>query len=63
MDGWTHRSYLFVAIVTTRCILLELSSQPALKGAHFIAKRLQLRKCSHSGVLPPTECINTLIGR
>ena len=62
MDEWIHTNNMFVAIVTTRCILFELSSQPALKGAHFIAKRLQLRKCSHSGVLPPTECINTLIG-
>lgn len=51
--------------VTTRCVINELKSLgKELSGAVYVAKRFQLRKCSHEGKRKSaTECILTLIGQ
>lgn len=55
--------------VTTSCILSELMSLgDRLKGAYYIAKRFQLRKCPHtskktdSAAVPAAECMQSMIG-
>ena len=51
--------------VTTKCVISELKSLgKELSGAMFVAKRFQLRKCSHSGkTTSATDCILSLIGQ
>ncbi|XP_064400232.1 rRNA-processing protein UTP23 homolog [Halichondria panicea] len=52
-----------VQLVTTRCVISELSSLGnKLSGAMHIARRFKLRKCTHSGTLPAADCILALIG-
>ena len=51
--------------VTTKCVISELKSLgKELSGAMFVAKRFQLRKCSHGGkTTSATDCILSLIGQ
>jgi len=50
--------------VTTRWVVAELGSLgEELKGAMYIAKRFQQRRCSHGREsLPAAECILALTG-
>ena len=55
--------------MTTACILSELSYLGVkLKGAYYIAKRLQERKCPHASrkgekaMVSAAECIQSMVG-
>ena len=50
--------------VTTRCVIAELESLgEELRGATFIAKRFQQRRCSHGKKkIPAADCILSLTG-
>ncbi|XP_003385131.1 PREDICTED: rRNA-processing protein UTP23 homolog [Amphimedon queenslandica] len=51
-----------VQLVTTKCVLAELSSHAALHGANAIAKCFKTHNCSHSTFLPPADCLDSFIG-
>ena len=54
----------FLLPVTTRCVIAELESLgEELRGAAFIAKRFQQRRCSHGKKkIPAADCILSLTG-
>ena len=54
---------VYCVAVTTKCIQAELLSLGEdLRGAFFVSKRFQLRKCGHDTPKPAAECITSFIG-